>query len=190
MVRLVIVTALLGLLILGEPLHQGVQLRIGLCAGTREIPQYSPHPAGVHLGQVEMRLLMAQDASALRAVVQDDCLDPGLPRPESGDHPNFEHITSAIPAGVQRVRGLRALRALRGRRPLEVAPGEWPSCGPRERVVRGQVAAQEVVQRTRRCSGRRPTPGGTWGRAPTRRRDGMAGAPKSDDEQDRNGESH
>src|SRR5258706_13794943 len=126
MIRLVIVTALLGLLLLGEPPRQGVQLLIGLCAGAREISEYPPHPAGMHLGQVEMRLLVAQDAPTLRAVLQDDCLDPGIARPESGDHSNFEHITSAIPAGVQRVRGLTGLRAVHARGPLEAVPGEPP----------------------------------------------------------------
>src|SRR6267154_987515 len=80
-------------------------------------------------------------------------------------------------------------RSLRGRGPLEVAPGEPPPCGPRERVVGGQIAPQHIVQRTRRCGGRRSTPGGAWGRAPSSGRDGMAGAPKRRDEQD-NAESH
>ena len=177
MVRLGIVAALLGFLLLGKPLSQGAQLRIGPCAGAGQIPVCPPHPAGVHLRQIEMRLFVAQDSASLRAVVQYDRLDPGLPRPESGDHAKLEHITSAFPARVQRVGGLRAFRTLRGRGPLEVAPGERPPCRPGERVVCGQIAAQHVVHRS--------GPRGTWGRASS-----MAGAPKSRDEQDRDAESH
>src|SRR6266550_4389623 len=190
MVRLVIVTALLSLLLLGESLRQGAQLRIGFGAGAGQIPKGPLHPAGVHLRQIEMGLFVTQDRPALRAVVQDDPLDPGLPRPESGNRPKLEHSAFAYPACVQRVRHLRALRAVRRRGPLEVAPDEPPPGGPRKRVVVSQIALQQLVQRTRRCSGRRPRPGGTWGRAPSRRRDGMAGAPESPHEQDRNAESH
>src|SRR5881397_2239422 len=100
MVRLAIVAALLGRLLLGDPLSHGAQLCIGLRAGAGQVPECPPHPAGVHLRQIEMRLFVAQDAPALRAVVQHDRLEPGLARTESGDHPKFEYITSAFPDGV------------------------------------------------------------------------------------------
>src|SRR5882757_6856435 len=123
-----------------------------------------------------MRLFVAQDGSALRAVLQDGRLDPGLTRPESGDHAKLEYSTSASPGGVQCVRGLRRFRALRGRRSLKVAPGERPSRRPRERMVLGQIAAQEIVERT--------WPRRTWGGCggggggPSRRKRRVAGAPE------------
>ena len=190
MVRLGIVAALLDLLLLGEPLRQAAQLRIGLGAGAGQIPECLPHPAGMHLRQIEMRLFVEQDGPALCAVVEDDRLDPGLPRPESGNHPKLEHLTSALPGGVQRVRGLSALRALRRRGSLEVAPSERPPCGPGEGVVCGQIVAQHVVHRTRYFGGRRSPPRWPWSGSPSRRRGRVAGTPKRRREHEHDADSH
>src|SRR2546423_11079506 len=108
-----------------------------------------------------MRLFVTQDGSALRAVVQDDRLDPRLLRTKSGDHSKFEHITSASPCVIERVRGLRSLQTDRRRGALKVAPGELSPPGPCECIVGRQVDAQEVIQRNwpRRTWGGRGVPG-------------------------------
>src|SRR6267378_6317386 len=148
MVRFGVVAALLRLLLLREALRQGTQLAIGLAAGMGQSRKGAPYAARVDLGEVEVRLLVAQNGAPLRVVVQDHRLDPRLPGAETRDRAEFEALAPTLPGVIQRVGGLGPFRPLGGGRALEVVPGEGPRGGPGERMVVGQVTAHQVIERT------------------------------------------
>src|SRR5882724_4521990 len=103
MVRLGVVAALLCLLRLREALRQRTQLAIGLAAGLGQSREGAPYPARVDLGEVEVRLLVAQNGAPLRAVVQDHRLDPRLLGAETRHRAEFEALAPALPSVIQRV---------------------------------------------------------------------------------------
>src|SRR5439155_17308717 len=103
-VRLRVVAALVRLLLFHEPPGEGGQLLIRLPAGPRQPREVPLHPPRVRLGEIEVRLLVPQDATALDGVVQHDLLDPRLPGAERGDGAELERGTVASPGVVECVR--------------------------------------------------------------------------------------
>jgi len=142
-----VVALLLSLLLLEQPPGERSQLPVCLPTGVRQRVEVLPHSPGVHFCKIEVRLLVAQGAPALRAVVHDDRLHPGLAGTERRDHTEIECLTPALPRVEQRVGGLGALVAPARRLPLEVAPPEPPGGLPGEGGVGRQVLAQQVVER-------------------------------------------
>ena len=170
MVRFGVVAALFGLFRLAEPLHHARKLAIGHGAGLGQPPQGLPDDPSVYLREVEMGLFVAQDGPPLGGVVQDDRLDPGLARPEPGDHSEFEPGAPAPPGRVQRVGRLCPLGAVCGRVALKVIPSEAPPGDPDNCVVIGEVIAHQVVE----CARPARDSGGRRGRA-GRRASGAGG---------------
>ena len=139
MVSLDIVSALFGFFFFDQTPGESRELLIRLAACARQHLEVALDAPRVQFGEIEMRLLVSERASAGDRVFQHYRLDPGLPGPERGDRTEIEDLAAAFPAIEQRIGGFRDLLTLGGGPSSEIVPRKASRRGPGESRVRGQV---------------------------------------------------
>src|SRR5258708_142865 len=123
-----VVATLHGLLLVQQALGGCAEIRIALRARLSQLPEMTPHPARVHLRDVEVGLFVSQRAETLRAVAHHRRLNPRFLCVERRDRPELERAAPALPGVVDAVCGLGRLIATLARNTMEVTPPQRPRC--------------------------------------------------------------